>query len=361
MHLNEKSGEPSDPKTPSTPSDADASRPRRRFGIGVLLAVVILTLAASLGGVAAWQAYQRPPPAPSTAISVVDDAGRTVTVPSIPSRIVVLQPSAMDIVYRLGLRSDVVGVDCGAPAVGGLSADYAPWQIQNWSLSSLPCITWIPSLDLQGIVALDPGLVIGSTGIEVSALATLQDSDHIPSLYLNPSTLLGISVDVEMVAKLTGTTTLGASLVQQMSSELGIVQSTVGNASLVTSIPTVLVTFYDDPTGYYTFGPGTFGNDLMVTAGASNIAGNDTYANQGEISGSYVLAANPGLIVYGTGFGRTLQNYSAGPYWSQLGAVQAHHVFGIDATYVAEPDPTMVLVGLPTLFAIVHPGVTLGG
>ena len=76
-----------------------------------------------LGGVAGWQVYSHKSSASPAKITVVDDAGRTVTVPSIPNRIVVLEPSAMDIVVRLGLRSSVVGVDCGATDIGGVSAD----------------------------------------------------------------------------------------------------------------------------------------------------------------------------------------------------------------------------------------------
>ncbi len=347
----------------ATPTPEDAPTParkgRRRFGWGAVIVALVVGMAAAIGGVAGWQALSHPASPSPSRYTVVDDAGRTVTVSSIPSRIVVLEPSAMDIVYRLGIRSKVVGVDCGAADIGGIAADYAPWQIQNWSLTGLACITWLPTLDLQAIISLDPGLVIGATGISVADLSTLQDDDGIPALYLNPSSLLGISHDVDLVAQLTGTTTVAASIDQQLGNELGTVETTVGNASLVTHIPSVLLTYYDDPTGYYTFGPGTFGNDLIVDAGGANIAGNDTFANQGEISGSYVLAADPAIIVVGTGFGLSVQNYSQGPDWSSLGAVQAGHVVGIDATLIAEPDPTMVLVGLPEVFTLLHPGIPL--
>ncbi len=63
-------------------------------------------------------------------------------------------------------------------------------------------------------------------------------------------------------------------------------------------------------------------------------------------------------MIYGTGFGLTLNNtYQLGPDWSSLGAVASGHFYGIDSNYITEPDPTMVLVGLPLLIDIIHPGL----
>jgi ABC-type Fe3+-hydroxamate transport system substrate-binding protein len=319
----------------------------------LVVVIVVIAAAASVGVTAAYFLYQSHPPAGK--ISVIDDAGRNVSVPSPPAKIVALSPSAMDILFRLGLQSHVVATDCGTTAYGGRSADYTPAQISQWGIGNLTCITWQPSLDFETITALNPGLVIGATGVKISDLDTLADVDGIPSLYLNPVTIPGIYYDVQIVGKLTGTSSAAYALVASMTQALANDQLVLENA---TSTPRALVTYYVDSGGYWTFGPGTFGNDLVVSAGGTSISDNATYGSEPEISGSYVLAANPDVIVVGTGFGLNFSYYSSAPFWSSLSAVQAGHVYGIDVTLLTEPDPSMVF-GVGTLIQLMHPGQDL--
>lgn len=284
-------------------------------------------------------------------VTVTDDAGRSVTVRGIPDRIVVLAPSAMDIVYRLGLRADVVGVDGGPPSAGGVYDDYSTGQVANWSLAGLPVITWEPSIDIETVLGLNPDLVIGASGTPLTGLETLQDQYGIPALYLNPPTLEGIEYDVTIVAEVTRTNATADAINAQVESSLNADAELIQNIS---SVPSTFLTYYPDAGGYWSFGPGSFGNDLLVQAGASSITANDTLANQDEIAGSYILAANPSVIIVGTGFGLTLQNYSAGPDWASFSAVQDNHVLTINSVYPTEPDPTMLLY-LNTLILLLHP------
>jgi ABC-type Fe3+-hydroxamate transport system substrate-binding protein len=327
-----------------------ANSSAQRFPLAFVVVAVVIVAALAVGATATY--YQIKNQAPQGTISVIDDAGRNVSVNGQPQRIVVLSPSVMDILYRLGLRSHVVATDCGTTPEGGRLGDYTPAQVQMWNLSVLACITWSGSLDIQSIVALNPDLVIGASGVNVASLDTLSTTDHIPSLYLNPATLLGIFYDVEIVGKLTQTTSQADNVVASMTQSLASDESNLTTASA----PSVLVTYYDDSSGYWTFGAGSFGNDLVVQAKAVSISANDSIAEP-EISGSYVLAANPDYIVVGTGFGLNVSAYSAGQDWSSLGAVQAGHVCGIDVTLLTEPDPSMVF-GVNTLIQLLHPDLS---
>ena len=93
-----------------------------------------------------------------------------MTVPYDPQRVVVLSPSIMDTMFRLGLRQHVVGVDCYAATDGGLSSDYSPDQVALWSLDSSMCVqvgpTFVPSM----LVALSPQLVLASTIVSFTAV-----------------------------------------------------------------------------------------------------------------------------------------------------------------------------------------------
>lgn len=318
----------------------------------VLLVVVVLVVAGLGVGIYAGKDLLGPSTAHAASeVTVVDDAGRSVTVSGTPTKIAVLQPSDMDIVYRLGLRADVIAVDCGTPSSGGLLADYTQAQVTLWGLASLPCITWLPSLDIQTLVSLGPDLVLSSGGIPVSDLGTLQSQYGIPSLYLDPASLPGISYDVTILGEVTGTTTTANQLESAMAENLTADENLLFNA---TQIPSVLLTFQCESNGYWTFGPGTFGNDLLTDAGAVSITGNDTSANVGVISGSYILAANPDVILVATGFGLNVSSYTGCPFWSSFSAAQAGHVYGLDATLLTEPDPSMIF-GLQQILLTLHP------
>jgi len=97
------------------------------------------------------------------------------------------------------------------------------------------------------------------------------------------------------------------------------------------------------------------GRVLIELAGGDNINGaNSTFAYP-ELSGEQVLVANPQYIIVGTGYGLNVSSYSSAPFWSQLGAVQHGNVTGMNSNWMTEPDPTMLLEGLPAMIAILHP------
>ncbi len=316
--------------------------------------VVVLLLVVAGGAVAATATYYALQPSSTPgSIHLTDDLGRAVTVPYDPQRVAVLGPSIMDIMFRLGLRSHVVGVDCYAAVDGGLSADYSPDQVALWNLSSSMCVqvgpTFVPSM----LAALGPQLVLAATIVSVSAVQEISSNLHVPVVMLQPPTLSGILVDDDLVGEIFGVGSPANALNAELSTEL--YDATNFTSSQLT-LPTVLVTYSVDASGYWTFGPGTFGTSLIEVAGGASISASATTPYP-ELSASQVLLDNPQLIVYGTGFGLNESYYASGPDWSSLGAVVAGNVTGIDSNWLTEPDPTMILEGLPALQATFYPGV----
>ncbi|MGI0131744.1 MAG: ABC transporter substrate-binding protein [Thermoplasmata archaeon] len=335
-----------------------ASGARRGISVGVFLLVIVLVAGAAIATTAAYYAYR--PAAPVGSLTVTDDLGRTVTVPTHPTRVAVLSPSAMDSMVRLGLRADVVAVDCYSAAFGGLSADYSPDQVAAWGLSSSLCVQVGPTFDFEQLLNASPDLVLSSTIISVAAVETLTSTYHIPVVMLQPATLSGVEVDVSLLGEIFHVG--GAS--DQLN---GAIQAALGNATTLAQnltdtgapFPTVLVTYAVNPSGspdpgYYSFGPGTFGESLIELASAASISANSTLPYP-ELAGAQVLASDPSFIVYGTGFGLNESSYAQGPDWSQFSAVQQGSVVAINSNYLTEPDPTMVLVGLPALLHAFHP------
>jgi iron complex transport system substrate-binding protein len=340
----------------STPAATPASRPRT-----VSLAVFVIALIVVAGAAVAVTAILYSPKPASTPgdLTVTDDLGRTVKVPRDPSHVVVLGPSIMDSMYRLGLRAHVVGVDCYAVSFGGLTADYSSDQIALWNLSQSMCVQIAPTFNFEALLNDTPQLVLASTIVSVSAVETISSTYNIPVVMLQPATLGGIETDVSLLGEIFGINGTAAALNEKLQIELGADTNLLTNLTNAgTPFPTVLVTYSTDQNGYWTYGPGTFGESLIELAGATNIGANSTLPYP-ELPGEVVLVDNPTYVVYGTGFGLNLSSYQSAPFWAQLNATHNGNLYGMDSNYLTEPDPTMILEGLPALIAIFHAGASL--
>lgn len=359
-----------------TLNSSSAARPAPPVAPAVFVVAMLVVAGIAITGTAAYfelhpvhtntPAASTTPPAPTpqnnstnpnstkakgpTQETVVDDLGRRATVPLNASRIVVLAPSILDIVYRLGLRADVVGLGC-APTEYGLLSSFSPNQTSLWNLAPSMCINDFPTLDDQAIANDSPGLVLASTITSAADVTELTDTYGLPVVMLAPSGLQGIVGDVALVASMypgnAKAVTLEVSLDGALANASALDTNLSDNGD---PIPSVLLSYYFDTGGYYTYGPGTFGESLIELAGGSNVAGNAplTYF---EMNATVVLNDEPAVVIYGTSWndpqlvsGETVQNWSAAPYWSQLnGSLHA-----IDVTVITEADPTMILA-LPLL------------
>jgi ABC-type Fe3+-hydroxamate transport system substrate-binding protein len=334
--------------SPTAPPKRSATVPLAYFVVGLIVVAGVAVAATAI-------LYTPKTASPPGDITVTDDLGRTVSVPRDPAHVVVLGPNIMDSMYRLGLRSHVVGVDCYSVALGGLSDDYSPDQVSLWNLSQSMCVQVAPTFDFEALLNFTPELVLANTIVSVSAVETISSTYHIPVVMLAPATLSGIELDVSLIGTIFGVTTAANALNQQLSVELGVAAELDYNLSYSDSpLPTVLVTYDVDQNGYWTYGPATFGESLIELAGAENIAANATLPYP-ELPGEVVLSDNPDYIIYGTGFGLDLSFYQSAPFWSDLNATTNGHAIGVDSNDLTEADPTMILEGLPALIALFWP------
>lgn len=351
MSLNSTTG------APPTPA------PRRTVPLSLLVVTTIIAAGIVIAGAAIY--IELVPPKTSSSgptVTVVDDLGRTVAVPLNPSRIVVLAPSVMDIVYRLGLRDRVVGVGCDAGIPGGLLNEYSPNQSALWNVTPGLCISDFPALDTDELLNRSPQLVLAPSYTSAADIEQISVSFHIPVVILSPTTVEGIVSDVELVGTIFPAVQVTATaLVASLDQVLVSAENFDGNLSTNgVALPTVLLTYYYDSGGYYTYGPGTFGQSLIDTIGAVNVAGSSPLVYY-ELNGSVVLNDSPQYIVYGTSWNDPwlVENEtpaqwaspSAGaPYWSQLTGTKV----ALDVTLVSESDPTAIFA-LPTLLHALHP------
>lgn len=331
------------------------------LAVPTTLLVVVALVAAGLGAVVSAVYFGSMATASGGPhdITVVDDLARSVTAPQDPSRIVVLAPSVMDLVFRLGLRDRVVGVGCTTSLVGGIQNEYSPNQTTLWGLNASLCVADYPSVDTEQVAELDPGLVLASTLTSRNDADTLNQTYHLPVVFLAPRTLDGIVGDVGLLERLFPSTEARATDLEA-ALELSLYNATTFDSNLSTnnvSIPSVFLTYGFYGGSYYTYGPGTFGDSLIDIAGGSSLSAGVPLQYYG-LNASVVLADQPTVILYGTSWndpylvaGQTPSVWaSEAPYWSQLNGTK----IPVDVTLLTEADPTMVLA-LPIFLHDLHP------
>lgn len=213
-----------------------------------------------------------PPP-----FRAVDFWGNTVQLPSKPLRIVSLGPSATEIVASLGAIDRLVGVT---------TADDYPPEVEK-----IEKVGGMDNPSLEKILSLQPDLVLAVFGNPMTTVENLK-SQGIPVFGLNPQTVEEVLEDIQKVGSLLGEEENAKKLASDIQSTIDLLNS---KKSQTSTIPKVYIeTWPQEP--YYTFGAGTFGDDLINLSGGINIASgiDEPYP---ALSTDYILFENPDCIV----------------------------------------------------------------
>lgn len=272
-------------------------------------------------------------------VTVTDDIGRTVTIPGSPQRIVCINPSTTEIAYALGLGDKIVGVD--------IYSDYPPEAVSKQRISDI----YTPNP--EQVAALYPDLVLiysffGPGDPNVDAIASL----GINVLAIKPRSLNDIVNDLRLIGKATGRIEEAEALALQLNVTMNQIRDKTSN---VTDKPSVYMEFWYPPP--WTFGPNTWGDEIIRVAGGVNAFG-DATTDYVETTDEEVIARNPDVIVslYGAQHLHfaTLEEMKKRPGWASIKAVQNGKVYLLDENLIVRPGPRIVL-GLEAVARFLHP------
>lgn len=252
--------------------------------------------------------------------TLVDDAGRQVTLQKPPMRIVSLASSNTEILYALGLEDRIVGLD--------QYSDYPP------ETRDKPRVGGYAKPDLEQIVALEPDLVV-ATGIHVKAIVPELERHKLTTVVVDPRDVRGVAAKTELLARLVGKEKEGAALAGKMTERIQAVEARVA------SQPPVRV-FYELSPELHTAGPGSFVDDLLRLAGGTNVA-----AGAGkewpQLNQEAVLLADPEVIILGDHTaGETPETVAARPGWKATSAVKNGRIYSVDPNLANRPGPRVV-------------------
>jgi iron complex transport system substrate-binding protein len=243
----------------------DLRFPLRKLSAVPLIALLVLASVPALSAVG------------SESFSVVDDAGRQVTLPHVPQRIVSIAPGATEMLFAAGAGSRVIA-----------TVEYSD---EPPEAKKIPRIGDSNAIDMERVVALRPDVVVvWDGGNNVAQIARLE-ALKVP-LYRHKVEKLGdIPVSLRRLGALTGTRAAAEASARDVETRLARLEERYGRAP---DKPTVLLEVWNRPV--YTVGGAQMMSDSLRLCGARNVFGDLTQPGP-SVDVEAVIRRDPQIIV----------------------------------------------------------------
>jgi len=266
----------------------------------------------------------------------VDDLGRKVYLANPAQRIISLAPSVTEILFAVGLDSEVVGVTtfCDYPARAKLKPKIG---------SSTP--------NLEAIMGLKPDLVVGNHNfIRPDALAKLEQL-QVPVFLLSPNSVDDILAHISTVGRIVGHEKEARGVVQGLRDRLNDLRRRMG------SVKRVRVFYVVNSEPLISVGSGSFIHQMLELAGGENIVGRTSTAYP-KVSLEEVLRRDPEVLLFpvGTSEGIPEAEQQQWRKWTSLSAVSQNRLYQVKGEFVNRPGPR-VIEGIEILAQLFHPGL----
>ena len=258
-------------------------------------------------------------------VTLTDAQKVTVTVPRRPERIVSVSPTVTEMLFAIGAGDRVVAVteQCNYPPEVKRLAKIGGW--------------FSPSAERA--VGRRPDLVIGQRGNSPEFVGTVRKAGC-TVFTIAPATLDDIYRNLREIGRLVGEEAGAEKVVAQMQARLAEVKRRV-SAVPASRRAKAFIVIQVSPV--WTAGRGTFQDDAIRAAGASNVGRSvDGFR---EFSNESLLAANPDFLLASTMEGaamRMKRDIESNPVLNQLRAVRAGRVIVLDGDEVMRPGPRVV-------------------
>jgi iron complex transport system substrate-binding protein len=296
---------------------------------------VAFALALILGGTACRQASEEPlrsvPPETAFPVTLTDDEGVEVTIPSEPQRLVTFAPSHTETLFALGLGDRVVGVS-------GPFDDFPP------EAKGLEPVAGRGGTEpnIEKVVALEPDLLL-------TAFIGGDWKDRLRGLGIPVFTTLASSFDdaledIATVGRLTGATQEAGKIAQRM-------QATVGSIT-VRAQEAGPVTCFLELSDLFTVGPGALEFDLLERAGCDPITA-DADQPYPQWSVERLVSDDPDVFL-ASEYGQEAEQVADRPGIRNLRAVREGRLYLVDGDLISRPGPRLA-DGIEELARALHP------
>ncbi|WP_135663435.1 PGF-CTERM-anchored ABC transporter substrate-binding protein [Halorhabdus rudnickae] len=303
-----------------------------RTTLGALTAVVLVLglLGATLAPVAGQTPENETAVDCSFPIEVTDANGATVTVTEEPDDVVVLAPSAAQVMWEIGAQAKVVG----------MPVRYHTEYLER-STEKTNVVGEKGQPQIETIVGLEPDLVLAPNVVSEDAVEQLRNAGLTVYRFKQAASI----ADVIEKTRLTGRLVGEYDTAREVSARTQATLDAYRNATAGQDRPTVLYTLG----GGYTAGPETFIGDVIDAAGGENVAAAANISEYDVISNEVIVNQDPDWIVVPSGV-----DVPSGSGINGTTAVQEGQVLRVDRNFMHQAGPrvTHPLEAMATTF---HP------
>ncbi|NMM27276.1 MAG: cobalamin-binding protein [Glaciimonas sp.] len=259
------------------------------------------------------------------AISVQDDAGKTVTLQKPAQRVVTLAPHVTEMVFAAGGGERIVG-----------TVSYSDFPA---AAKSIPQVGDNRQIDMERVIALKPDLIVvwlhGNAERQITQLRTL----GIPLFYSEPHKLNDIADNILRIGQLLGTDQTAQAAAAELRQKLAKLKAQYRSRPPVRMFYQV----WDKP--LYTLNGQHILSDAMRLCGGENIFA-DMTVTAPNVSIEAVLQENPEAIFSGDQRNQRTQPSGGGvtlwQRYSTMTAVQRGNLFSLDGDLLSRAGPRMI-------------------
>ncbi len=268
-----------------------------------------------------------------SAAVISDAAGRRVSVPNNPQRIIPLVPSATEALFAIGAGDQVVAV-----------TEYANFPEEA---TQLPKIGSYADPGLEAILVQRPDLVIATAEGNPRALIDQLERLGISVYVITLNSVATTFESIEILGRLTNHEQESRQLQEEMHIRLARITDKLKTTEPVSLLPCVML----QP--LTVAGHGTFIDDIIERAGGMNIVHRQT-TGYPTWSLEALMQADPDAILLPLHPGQQQEDFFE--RWPQLKAVQSNRIISVEADWVYRPGPRLIL-GVEALAKALHPDI----
>jgi iron complex transport system substrate-binding protein len=310
--------------------------------IVIILSIFLLTAVVALSGCTSQQATNATATPTTTALypmTVTDDYGRNISIPSEPQHIISLSSENTEILFALGLGDRVIADN-----------DYDDYPAEAVNKTKVGGLT---NFNIEKITSLSPDVVFANTLNPKDSVLQL-DSLGLKVVVNNISDVKGIDNAILRVGEVCNASDNATKLVNSIDTQL---KNVTDKTSALNDSQKPKVLMIVDIDYLYVAGSGCYGDELITMAGGQNAATN--VSNYNVMSKEAILEANPDIIIV------PVDQYSQATFdgmmkgvnqsWMQgIKAMKDGKVYAVNADIISRQSPRVV-DGVKAMSMDIHP------
>lgn len=236
-----------------------------------------------------------------------DDYGRTVEVPSSPTRIVSTSPAVTEIIFALGGGDLLIG-----------RTDFCTYPDEAQKIES---IGGISNLNVEKILSLKPDLVLSGSMIPKKSTMQMENMGVPTVCVIEQQKFEGLYDNISKIGRLINRTPEADSLISSIKKTAKFIQQ----ANADKQPPSVYYVVGFGASGNFTAGGNSFINDIITMAGGHNIAADIT---GWSYSLEMLMSSEPDFVVIRR---EDSASFCQTKPYCNLEAVKEGHVIGIES------------------------------